>query len=64
MTDTLLTPAEAAERLRVTPQTVTGMARRGDLPGAAKVGAQWRIPESAISGLFAESRPTNASEVE
>lgn len=51
---TYLTCREAAERLAVSIQTVQRMARRGDLPGARKIGSQgatsqWRIPEDALS---------------
>jgi excisionase family DNA binding protein len=38
----LLTPAEAAERLRLHPKTVVRMAREGRLP-AVKVGTGWRF---------------------
>jgi len=38
----LLTPAEAAERLRLHPKTVVRMARDGRLP-AVKVGVGWRF---------------------
>jgi len=38
----LLTPAQAAERLRLHPKTVVRMAREGRLP-AVKVGTGWRL---------------------
>lgn len=38
----LLTPAQAAERLRLHPKTIVRMARDGRLPGV-KVGAGWRF---------------------
>jgi excisionase family DNA binding protein len=38
----IMNPEEAAEYLRVTPQTVYRRLREGSLPGA-KVGGQWRI---------------------
>ncbi|MFL5910438.1 MAG: helix-turn-helix domain-containing protein [Gaiellaceae bacterium] len=38
----LLTPAQAAERLRLHPKTVVRMARDGRLPGV-KVGTGWRF---------------------
>lgn len=41
-TDGLLTPAEAAERLRLHPKTVVRMARDGRLP-AVKIGNGWRF---------------------
>jgi excisionase family DNA binding protein len=40
--DRLLTPAQAAERLRLHPKTVVRMARAGRLP-AVKVGTGWRF---------------------
>ena len=42
-----LTPEEAAEMLRVNPQTVYRALRAGKMPGA-KIGAQWRILKSDL----------------
>lgn len=47
-TDGLLTPAEAAERLRLHPKTVVRMARDGRLP-AVKVGVGWRFDPDRLS---------------
>jgi len=38
----LLRPTEVARWLKVTPQTVVRMARRGDLP-ARRIASQWRF---------------------
>lgn len=38
----LLTPEEAAFKLRVSLDTIYKLIRRGDIP-ATKVGSQWRI---------------------
>ncbi len=47
----LLTTQEAARILRVTPQTIMNMIRRGDLPGR-KIGmgnnSPWRIPRESV----------------
>lgn len=43
-----LTTAEVADVLNVRVEYVTKLCRRGDLPGAFKVGRSLRIPESAI----------------
>ena len=43
----LLTIAEVAERLKLTPQTIYKMIKDRTLP-AIRVGAQWRIPEQKI----------------
>lgn len=47
----LLTTQEAAQILRVTPQTIMNMIRRGDLQGR-KIGSgntsPWRIPREAV----------------
>lgn len=47
----LLTTQEAARILRVTPQTIMNMIRRGDLQGR-KIGtgnnSPWRIPREAV----------------
>ena len=43
-----LTTAEVARVLRVRVEYVTKLCRRGDLPGAFRVGRSLRIPESAV----------------
>ena len=43
----VLTPAEAAELLRVDEKTVVGMAERGEIP-ARKLGDEWRLTRSAM----------------
>lgn len=43
-----LTSAEVARLLRVRVEYVTKLCRRGDLPGAFKIGRSLRIPESAV----------------
>ena len=44
----ILTPAEAAVVLRVSETTAKDWARRGDLPGAFKLGKEWRIERDAL----------------
>jgi excisionase family DNA binding protein len=44
----ILTPAEAALLLRVSETTVKDWARRGDLPGAFKLGKEWRVERKAL----------------
>ena len=39
----ILTPAEIASHARVSARTIVDMANRGDIPGAFKVGKQWRF---------------------
>lgn len=48
MPETFLTIPEAARLLRVAERTVYTLARRGDLPGAVKVGNQWRIDRETL----------------
>ncbi len=48
MPETFLTIPEAARLLRVAERTVYTLARRGDLPGAVKVGNQWRIDRTTL----------------
>lgn len=43
----LLTPVQAAERLRVTPRTVNRWAAEGRLP-AVRVGRGWRFPAEQL----------------
>lgn len=51
----LLTPAQAAERLRLHPKTVVRMARDGRLP-AVKVGTGWRFRADQLD-IAPPSRP-------
>lgn len=44
---TLLTPREAAKRLKLHPETVRSFLRSGELAGF-KIGSQWRVPESRL----------------
>ena len=44
----ILTPAEAARLLRVSETTVKDWARGGDLPGAFKLGKEWRVERDAL----------------
>ncbi|UCE01049.1 MAG: helix-turn-helix domain-containing protein [Chloroflexota bacterium] len=48
---TLLKVEEVARILRLKPETVRAMARRGDLP-AIKLGRVWRFRRSSISELL------------
>ena len=47
-----LTIAEAARRLNVSPAFVYRLARRGKLPGAARIGRAWRIDPRRLEELF------------
>lgn len=53
----LLTPAQAAERLRLHPKTVVRMARDGRLP-AIKIGTGWRFHPEQIA--VEPRRPTQS----
>ena len=48
MSETLLTPEEVAEQMKLHPVTVRRMLRDGELPGIKIGKRQWRIPESAL----------------
>jgi excisionase family DNA binding protein len=52
-TDQLWTVEELAVYLKLQPETVRGMARRGELPGI-KIGKVWRFRKSAIKKIFQE----------
>ena len=64
-----LTPEEAAQYLRVNPQTVYRLLRNGKLPGA-KIGHQWRIRRADLEALLhgheaplpSDSAPTGSQE--
>lgn len=45
---TWLSLSDAGEALRLNPETVRLLAKRGDLPGARKFGGKWRIPSAAL----------------
>jgi PTS system nitrogen regulatory IIA component len=48
---TLLTVDEVASILRLKPETIRSMARRGDLP-AIKLGRVWRFRSSSITQML------------
>jgi excisionase family DNA binding protein len=48
---TLLTVEEAAQQLRVSPDTIRRFLRDKKLRGV-RVGGQWRIPKDAVQGVF------------
>ena len=48
---TLLTVDEVAKILRLKPETIRSMARRGDLP-AIKLGRVWRFRSSSITQIL------------
>jgi excisionase family DNA binding protein len=48
---TLLTVDEVAKILRLKPETIRSMARRGDLP-AIKLGRVWRFRSSSITQML------------
>jgi excisionase family DNA binding protein len=53
--DSLLTPREVADILRVHMRTVVRMAREGDLRGI-RVGLLWRFERAAIEAYLAQQR--------
>ena len=52
-TEQLWTVDELAYYLKLQPETIRGMARRGELPGI-KIGKVWRFRKSAIKKIFQE----------
>ncbi len=56
--DRLLTVTEVAERLRVDPETVRRMLRRGRLRGSIPVSprAGWRIPTSEVERIIEQGK--------
>jgi excisionase family DNA binding protein len=53
----VLTIIEAAELLQISPQTVQRMIHKKELPGAFKVGGQWRLNESKLAQWLADGCP-------
>jgi excisionase family DNA binding protein len=54
--ETLWTVEDVAGYLKLQPDTIRGMARRGELP-AIKFGKVWRFQKSAIHAMLASSVP-------
>ena len=48
MSETLLTPEEVAEQMKLHPVTIRRMLRAGELPGVKIGKRQWRVPETAL----------------
>lgn len=49
----VLTPLQVGELLQIPMKTISALCRRGDIPGARKVGRQWRIPRWGVDAMFA-----------
>jgi excisionase family DNA binding protein len=56
-TMTLLTIIEAAELLQLSPRTVHRMIQNKKLPGAFKIGGQWRLNESKLAQWLEDRSP-------
>lgn len=56
-----ITTTEAAERLRMTRQTLSLYLRQGKLRGV-KLGKEWRIPREEFERLLAGQPPAEAQE--
>lgn len=59
-----LTPAQFGELVQISPKTIVAMCAARRIPGAAKVGRQWRIPSNAADSIFgpAPTRHRDGSE--
>ena len=55
VSDTLWTVEELAEYLKLKPETIRSMARRGELP-AIKLGKVWRFQKTAINEMLVSNR--------
>ncbi len=53
--DTLWTVEDLAEYLKLQPETIRSMARRGELP-AIKLGKVWRFQRTAINEMLVRIR--------
>lgn len=52
MADKIVSAKEVAEFLNITEGTVYRLAKEGKLPGAVRVGNQWRFDLTQIEELF------------
>jgi excisionase family DNA binding protein len=59
----VLTVKEAAEFLRVTPETVRRLCRRGKIP-FARIGSDYRFLKSDLEALFLKEEPKKMSREE
>ncbi len=48
----LLEPDEVAEVLKIPRKTAVELCRRGEIPGAKKVGREWRVPVWGLQQMF------------
>ncbi len=61
--ETFLTVEDAAQRLAVTPYTLREWLKAGHVRGA-KIGRQWRVPESALAELAQGTNATTTDDAE
>ena len=52
-----LTVEETAELLKVSTRTIYDLARAGELPGAKKLGNQWRVHKPTLVASWPQGRP-------
>jgi excisionase family DNA binding protein len=55
-TQELLTTAEAAKILRMQPDSLSRMIKRGDIP-ALKIGKRWLIKKDTLDAMLQPSEP-------
>lgn len=53
----LLTAEEVADLLRLNERTVRNMSNRGEIPGAVRVGREWRFKVADIESLIGRKLP-------
>lgn len=63
MSENLLTPEEAAERIAVSPRTLRDWLRAGELRGV-KVGKLWRVRPADLEAFIEPASKLNTEEVE
>jgi excisionase family DNA binding protein len=63
MSENLLTPEEAAERIAVSPRTLRDWLRSGELRGV-KVGKLWRVRPADLEAFIEPASKLKTEEVE
>jgi excisionase family DNA binding protein len=58
----VLTASEVATALRVSASTISREAKKGKIPGAHRVGGQWRFTEEIIDRWLTEEPPPTRAE--
>jgi hypothetical protein len=60
----LLEPDDVAEVLKIPRKTAVALCRRGDIPGAKKVGREWRVPVWGLRQMFEKPKEKSSDDLQ